>query len=301
MKNSVSEMKVKKQGQMRYTMEELVPIVAELATHYTSFDSSSISYEKAQGLMGAVLYCLREYDGQSGQDDQSGKGRQSGQDGQSSKKLSCMEKYNIGLEFVREKAIKVRNDYNILVENFEDYGVTCLGDTIKKGILEFFKWYDPEYEPRNTILTLDYIVLADTGKLSGIDCIEFYLNSVMMEQRFLGQFDKQYIISILRNFSKDYGYMVENICSVVLPNIIGHFILQKPLDEWGFSENEITTIENRVDNYTVEQLEKLICRVIEASAKEERLREYLKSEGRNLSVRIRNAAKYHQLDQMMSL
>lgn len=45
---------------MEYEIEELVPIVATLAEKYTSKESSSITYEKAQQLMEAVLYCIRE-------------------------------------------------------------------------------------------------------------------------------------------------------------------------------------------------------------------------------------------------
>jgi hypothetical protein len=37
---------------MSYKMEELVPIVGELAEKYTTFESTSISYEKAEQLMG---------------------------------------------------------------------------------------------------------------------------------------------------------------------------------------------------------------------------------------------------------
>ena len=45
---------------MRYKMEELVPIVGKLAEKYTAFESTSISYEKAEQLMGAVLYSIHE-------------------------------------------------------------------------------------------------------------------------------------------------------------------------------------------------------------------------------------------------
>ena len=41
---------------MNYEMEELVPIVGKLAEKYTSRESTSIPYEKAEQLMGAVLY-----------------------------------------------------------------------------------------------------------------------------------------------------------------------------------------------------------------------------------------------------
>lgn len=45
---------------MKYKMEELVPIVAKLSEKYTGFESSSITYEKAEQLMGAVIYCMHE-------------------------------------------------------------------------------------------------------------------------------------------------------------------------------------------------------------------------------------------------
>lgn len=45
---------------MIYEMEELVPIVGKLAEKYTSLESSSITYERAEQLMGAVLYCIHE-------------------------------------------------------------------------------------------------------------------------------------------------------------------------------------------------------------------------------------------------
>ena len=42
-------------------MEELVPIVGKLAEKYTSHESTSITYEKAEQLMGAVLYVFTNY------------------------------------------------------------------------------------------------------------------------------------------------------------------------------------------------------------------------------------------------
>ena len=45
---------------MKYEMEDLVPIVAKLAEGYTSKESTSITYERAQQLMEAVLYSIRE-------------------------------------------------------------------------------------------------------------------------------------------------------------------------------------------------------------------------------------------------
>ena len=46
---------------MEYEMNELLPIVAKLAEKYTSKESSSITYERAEYLMEAVIYCINEY------------------------------------------------------------------------------------------------------------------------------------------------------------------------------------------------------------------------------------------------
>ena len=56
---------------MDYTMEELIPIVGELAEKYTAKESTSITYEKAEQLMGAVLYAIHETElsGPEGGDD----------------------------------------------------------------------------------------------------------------------------------------------------------------------------------------------------------------------------------------
>ncbi len=42
-------------------MEELLPLMEELTKKYTSGESTSVTYEKAQELMEAVLYCIWEY------------------------------------------------------------------------------------------------------------------------------------------------------------------------------------------------------------------------------------------------
>lgn len=44
-----------------YSLEELLPIVSEAAAKYGDYEHSSITYEKAQMLMEAVLYCINEY------------------------------------------------------------------------------------------------------------------------------------------------------------------------------------------------------------------------------------------------
>ena len=45
-----------------YTPEELFPLFSRLAARYAGYESTSLPYEKAQQLMGSILYCIREYE-----------------------------------------------------------------------------------------------------------------------------------------------------------------------------------------------------------------------------------------------
>ncbi len=58
---------------MEYQMEELLPLAASLADKYTMGESSSVSYETAQMLMEAVLYCIQEFEMPDGERELSGR------------------------------------------------------------------------------------------------------------------------------------------------------------------------------------------------------------------------------------
>ena len=45
---------------MNYSVEELMPVFEKLAEKYAGYESTSITYEKAEQLMEAVIYCICE-------------------------------------------------------------------------------------------------------------------------------------------------------------------------------------------------------------------------------------------------
>ena len=74
-----------------YEMQELVPIVAKLAEQYTGFESTSITYEKAEQLMEAVLYCIHEME-------TAGKNTLS-----AGEKIPAQQAYELGRKLVEQK------------------------------------------------------------------------------------------------------------------------------------------------------------------------------------------------------
>lgn len=204
-------------------MEELVPIVSRLAHKMTGGESTSITYENAQQLMEAVLYCIREWE--SNQADVAQIGNYQlfqmeqpellGQLIQREQRIPAEQAYELGLACVTKKVRLSLALYNKIMETFDSYGNNCLHDTLVKGIPEFFKWYDVRFAPQNTILTLDYPVQEDLRKYTGVDAIWEYLCCIREEQRYLSKLPREFVIEMLRSYCAEYEDMIENLRQIV--------------------------------------------------------------------------------------
>ena len=200
---------------MNYEMEELVPIVGMLAGKFAGCDSTSITYEQAEKLMKAVLYCIQEAE------------QMSGDFSVRTNKMSAEQAYEAGLECVKRKVSDTLKKYNSLTPDFDAFENRCLYDTVIKGIPEFFKWYDVRFDPQDTIVTLDYPILKDLSGLSGIDRILEYVRCIELEQQFLARFPRAWILQVLRDYSAGYRDMIENLCEIVLKEILTHMSPEK--------------------------------------------------------------------------
>lgn len=192
-------------------MEELVSIVGELTGKYTGYESTSITYEKAEQLMGAVLYCIREV-GQAG-----------GGTAVFSKEISAGLLYERGAFLVEEKTKKALALYNEILPEFDSYGNRFLQDTFAEGLPEFFRRYDCKFEPQDTILTLDYPVMKDMSGCTGIDRIYEYILCIQEEQRFLRKFLRESVIRILKKYNTEYEETPDNICEIVMRRLEEEF------------------------------------------------------------------------------
>lgn len=268
---------------MNYEMEELVPIVGKLAEKYTANESTSISYEKAEQLMGAVLYCIHEL------------WENSGNMPSSNKKLSAQRAYEIGAAYVREKTEKALDLYNRILPEFCHYENKCLYDTFVKGIPEFFKWYDVQFEPQNTILTLDYPLLKDISEYTGIDKIFEFIKAIGLEQKFLKLFPAGYVINILSKYNRNWQESMDNICEIVFIHVIGHIILGKSLTVIELEEDDYSYMQKIFKQATLEDIKKQLTTALEIFIKnyyenDRELLNYLSGAISGIVVRLKNAA-----------
>ena len=268
---------------MDYEMEELVPIVGKLAEKYTAHESTSITYEKAEQLMGAVLYCIHEL-------------WEISENAPSlNEKIPAQRAYEIGAECVKKKTEKALDLYNRVLPEFCHYENKCLYDTFVKGIPEFFKWYDIQFEPQNTILTLDYPLLKDISEYTGIDKIFEFIKSIGLEQKFLKLFPAGYVINILSKDNRNWQESMDNICEIVFTHVIGHIMLGKSLKVIELKENDYFYMQEMFEQTALEDIKKHLEVALEIFIKnyyenDRELLNYLSDSIGGIVVRLKNAA-----------
>ncbi len=273
-------------------MEELLPLVAQLAQSYTGYESTSVTYEKAQMFMEAVCYCLEEYE-------------HSATGGSVRRDISIREKYELGYQLVTEKAKKTAVLMNELAQGFEDYGVRCLYDTVCVAVPEFLKWYDARFCPQETMITLDYPLLDDMGcpDAKGVDAVYGYMLGIQAEQRFLRRFDTDYVLEVLMLYDAEYREMMDNICAIMLADMIGHSILQKPFDQPGFQRAEYRKLSECFSGKSADALAGMFRQLTRQIVRQyyeadEAVASYLCAGIQNLAVRTGHAVRQGHLEQV---
>ena len=165
------------------------------------------------------------------------------------------------------------------------------------------KWYDIKFCPQNTILTLDYPLLIDCSFLTGADAVYKYIRAIQTEQIFLRKFDKNYVMLVLEKYNSEYSDMIENICSIVLTDIIGHIAIKKPLNDIDFLYEEYLQLSkifagksiSDIENVVKDLIKKIVSRFYENDMD---MLEYLCYETNNIAVRIYTANQHEQLSKI---
>ena len=280
---------------MRYRPEELLPLVKELSWKYTGKASTSITYEAAQQLMKAVLYCIQEYTFGAGKDVLC-----------PGKKVSAREAYELGYELVLKKTQDARECYNQVAEYFDSYGNRAYEETFRKGIPEFFLWYDAKLKPQDHILTLDYPVLGDDVKACGIDRMYEYLWSIDQEQHFLERFPKAYVRTVNRERYPEYEEYFVNVCQTPLRRILCCMLAEIDLTRTELSKEEYVQIEQVLD--MDEETGKGLKGRLEAALKllvnqiyegNEELYQYLSRDLDDLAFELKNGIENHCLKEVI--
>lgn len=185
-----------------YRMEELIPVVGQLAQEFTAKESSSVTYERARQLMEAVIYCMAHADEKENLP-------------VGERRPDAGQMYLRGLDCVVEKVRQTQEKYNKLMCFFDHYGNENYRDTVEKALPGFFMYYDAKFAPTETIITMDYPVFGLAMDLEGIDRIRQYLDAIWEEQFYLLLFSREDVIRALHSFHPRYEREFFNLKEIV--------------------------------------------------------------------------------------
>ena len=274
-----------------YEMEELVPLVAKLSEKYTSKESTSVSYETARQLMEAVMYCINEC--------------VSDQTLASSQRLSAAEAYKYGYEALIQKVKRTQAAYNDMIVDFCGYGNRNYEATVEKAIPGFFLYYDAQFAPQETIITMDYPMICPVLEKCGIDAIETYVKYIFYEQKFMGAFQRQYIYEVLGRDHADHKNGFGNICRVILRHVLGHLLIKKDFREEA-GEQDYEKLSDLVIGSSGQRLREILTGLLEQLINEKYdadmgMRDYLACDLDDFVVEMQNAAEHDVMQQVILL
>lgn len=238
---------------MNYTPEELLPVVKELTERFTGKASTSVTYETAQQLMGAVLYCIEEAERGETYVDAGKSGGIAKQNG-----LTAGEAYEEGYEAVLRKVGIAKEIYHEILDRFQSFGNRCLEDTVIKGMPEFFKWYDARFCPQDRIILLDYPILLPIEQKQGIDAIYLYLKAILAEQIFLEKWENAYVRKVLEFYALDYKNTVVNLSYLIMKKILVNMILDIPIQKVELTREDYNRLEQMIKENEKEALELML-------------------------------------------
>ena len=273
---------------MEYQLEELLPLTARLAEKYTSKESSSVTYETAQMLMEAVLYCVRECRDTSEYTLVS------------EHTVKAEDAYRIGYDRVVEKTRKAKEIYDKLIKDFCDYGCSNYRETILKGMPAFFIAYDARFRPQDHLLTLDYPTVNIHREMCGIDVIYQYLCDIVVEKDFLECFPQQAVRQLLERVQSgnSTGYM-GNLSELVLVTAFGCMITDRQLSQLRLFSQDIEAAEQYFRGDDLQGTEgklRMLLRVLAEKSGRQIWVSYFDSLCHEYAVRIQNGIEYGNLE-----
>ncbi|MDF2821050.1 MAG: hypothetical protein K0R15_1491 [Clostridiales bacterium] len=293
-----------------YSMEELMPILSERVKKYTSNDSTSVTYVIARQLMNSILYCMNEDTtnvGSTNEDltNKESKKKESDQVRVVDEKINAVDAFRNGLLNKKKKITRSKRLFLEINKTFNAYHNLCYYETVIKGMPAFFAKYDVEFDAGNHILSLDYPLICEIQDLIGIDIIYEYLRRIQLEQLFLSKFPAEWIEKVLLGFHEEYSDYIFNVCKVVLRNVLGCIILNKPINDLLMEDSDLDQLLNISTHKSQEELAIFLASVLEELINDKfegnkELLNYLKYDMKEFAFEYKYYSESESLDKLFS-
>ena len=229
----------------RISYERLEVLKVQLK-YYTKDESSSVMVEVAERLMEGIDYTIGFY--------------LKTIDNieliiEELKTTSITDMLKIGNDLIKKKVVESKNLLNTIQENKLKVDIYAYNDTIDYGHLVFFKEYDDFFVPNETHGPADYQLYMDNVNYKGIEYINYYLETLNLENEFCYNFDICEINELLKGYDKNCELLLINIFELVLINSLGLVICGKSLKNLNINNIDREQIKNKLDKLSLEELQ----------------------------------------------
>lgn len=268
----------------------LVKLLEVQIQRYTRFESSSVKVETAEGLMRAILYSL-DFKFKTLKDDEGVI---------LLKKQSLETLFREGVACIKEQVKESKVYFEKLKANRLQVDNFAYNDTIDRGFIDFYPYYDPEFGGHMGAADIDYPLCMDDMEAEGIAYVYGYLKKLYFENMFCNYFKIEEINVLLASSSPHEEELLINIFEMVLINAIGSVLVQKNVIGLDLSKSDISVLQSQFENekLPVDLLQKAATDIIDAFEITGFLKQYILNACPPIGKRIEAAVINKTLDKI---
>lgn len=273
---------------------QFLDLLAYKCKRYNLGDSSSIRVEAAESIMNSILYTIGIY-------------LKSLPDIELAinqlEETYLSEIYDKGRELLTTKIDSAKERFETIKDNKLSTLNSTYNDTIENGIGLFFAAYDPEFEAHDTPGSIDYQLCNPVTGLSGIEFIEKYLESLLLENEFCRLFAAEDIHYLLSGYDKRYKDLLLNIFEHTLTNALGCALASCSVRGLNLQAEDIQLVARLLTDETEASIERKLSTAAEAVVKEleitnPALRKYISKSLSKIVLNIKQALRTNTVDQI---
>lgn len=239
-----------------YTIQEKIgEILKELIINLTKGESSSITVEKAEKLIIGIWYTIDAYMNSLDNIELSIEALKN-------EEVSFI--YKNGKEILKKDFINVKNLYEEVLQSRVLTNLDAYNDTLK-GIGDFFKLYNLDYEPDECDANIDYPLAFDDWNVKGLYYMKNYLWNLYLENNICNKFENEDINLILKSYGENndinYRDLLINIFEMSITNLVFAKLINK--NSLQIKNEEFEILNEKLKNLKEGQIEITIKEIIE--------------------------------------
>ncbi len=216
---------------------QVMDLLAAAIRLYTRGESTSVKNETAQGIMLSLFYamdaCLRS----PGHPDEALEQLQA-------RGLASI--HSQGLAILESCLLDTRRIYENLLQQRLKVANLAYQSTLEEALPDFFNHYDVRFAAHETMASIDYPLLLDDMKVSGVFYIRKYLQTLTVENSFCRRYSTKEVKNLLTAYGRTYRININealiNIFEIVATNAMFSLLAGNPAQQLSISKAQLESL-----------------------------------------------------------